>query len=376
MSHGSKTRRILPFSLLAVVLITAIGLSQHDSLLRNDAQAQVAQPTAPAQVGVATGGHLQYESLAEQAAYLDGLKTLGVTWVRFDFTWADIQPRSGAAYEWTRYDSLVKAASQRGLRILGMIAYAPSWARDQSCPSDKMCRPREVAQFAAFSGVLASHYSTRGVHDWEIWNEPNLRIFFHPEPDARYYTQLLLAAHSAIHRADARAYVVSGGVSPAAVEEGDVPPIDFLTSIYAAGGRTGFDALGAHPYCYNGTYDCPRQAASWSAWSQMATTPVSLRSIMTKYGDAGKQVWATEFGAPTNGRGAVTEAHQAVMMEQALTLFRGSSWAGPIFLYSYQDNGTDVTDREDWFGLIRADGTRKPAYSAVAAWISGRSNPS
>jgi len=40
-----------------------------------------------------------------------------------------------------------------------------------------------------------------------------------------------------------------------------------------------------------------------------------------------------------------------------------------MVLYQLRDRGTDTRDRENFFGLQRADGTGKPAYRAVASAI-------
>ena len=45
----------------------------------------------------------------------------------------------------------------------------------------------------------------------------------------------------------------------------------------------------------------------------------------------------TEFGTPTNGPDPnwyVSEAQQAVMVTDAMTLYKTYSWIGPFFLYT------------------------------------------
>ena len=40
-----------------------------------------------------------------------------------------------------------------------------------------------------------------------------------------------------------------------------------------------------------------------------------------------------------------------------------------MYLYTYEDSGGNPGTDEDWFGLLNADGSAKPAWSAVAAAI-------
>ncbi len=97
----------------------------------------------------------------------------------------------------------------------------------------------------------------------------------------------------------------------------------------------------------------------------MAETSPSLRSIMAANGDGDKQIWATEFGAPTGTAGqAVSEAAQAQLVGDAYARLKGWSWAGPAFWYSQRDQSTSLSSVEDNFGLIRFDWGNKPSYAA------------
>jgi hypothetical protein len=79
---------------------------------------------------------------------------------------------------------------------------------------------------------------------------------------------------------------------------------------------------------------------------------------MVNHGDGSKQIWATEEGAPTSDSG-VTDAQQAATITEAYAIFRSEPWAGPLFVYTYRDSGD-----ENRFGLLREDGSRKPAWEA------------
>jgi polysaccharide biosynthesis protein PslG len=316
--------------------------------------------------GIAAGGGIQYMNSAELAAYLDGLKAVHAKWVRFDFAWSNIQSSSPGVSDWAKYDAVVAAANARDIQVLGMIGYTPSWARPAGCTDDK-CRPNDPDQYATFVGQVVSRYKSQGVKHWEIWNEPNINTFWKPAPNAAQYAAILRPAYLAAKAADSTSFILNGGFSPAETNGTNIAPIDFLSGMYAAGAKDHFDALSHHPYCYAGTFDCPSTYAPWSAWSQMEETPTNLRGIMTSNGDAAKKIWITEFGAPTSGSGAVSNAQQGTMLRDAFAIFKTKSWAGPLFWYSYQDTGTDTGDREQWFGMLNFSGVQKPAYAAYLA---------
>src|SRR5258706_5457825 len=205
-------------------------------------------------------------------------------------------------FSWTATDTFVRAARARGLRVLALPDYTPTWAR--SGPTDKY-PPNNPADFAAFVEAAARHYAPMGVHAWEIWNEPNNAMFWAPRADPVAYTALLKLAGPAIKRADASATVVSGGLSPASDNSGNVAPLTFLTSMYAHGARGSFDAVGYHPYSYPYV---PMYPAEWNTFFR---TP-DVHALMARNGDGDKRVWGTEVGFPTGTNSkAVSEAAQA-----------------------------------------------------------------
>jgi polysaccharide biosynthesis protein PslG len=315
--------------------------------------------------GIAAGCCIQWLSPTELAQQLDDYQALGVRWLRFDMAWSGVQAGGPESYNWMPYDGLVRAANSRGIKLLGMIGYTPAWARPADCRSDDKCAPANVNDFAFFAGQAARRYGRLGLHAWEIWNEENSGIFWKPVPNPSLYARMLKASYSAIKQNDPDSWAVTGGMAPATTGGGAYSPVDFLKTIYRNGAKGAFDAVGAHPYCWAGSFDCPSRDATWSAWSQMSSTQESLRSVMMDNGDHGKRIWGTEFGAPTAGsRQAVSEDRQANQVVDSYRLFSSHSWTGPLFWYSYRDACSDAGDTECHFGLIRHDGSRKPAYIA------------
>lgn len=348
----SRTPRRLAALALAAAAVVLSPLAQHSR-----SEAAVSRADA---FGIAPGGALQGEDPATFARDLDSISDLGARWLRVDINWAQIQHSGPSSYHWEGIDRLVRRARARGMNVLGAFMYSPDWARPPGAP---VTWGPDPGQFAAFARRAAAHYSALGVHAFEIWNEPNIRGFWAPAPDVAAYTRLLEAAYPAIKAADPKATVLTGGTAPAGDYGGDYAPITFLEGIYANGGGGSFDAVGHHPYCWPAY---PGDRHDWSAWYQMYGTNPSLRSVMAAHGDSGKEIWATEFGAPTNGpRGShVSEAVQARMISRGYSLWRRYEWAGPMFAFQTRDQGTRTDTRENFFGLLRHDWSPKPAYHA------------
>jgi hypothetical protein len=333
----------------------------------------VPQPTAPAELGFFED--LQYLRGEVLAQRLDQLKATGAKRARFQMIWSNVQSGGRDYYYWRPYDDLVNGLVARGIKPLAVLTTTPAWARAAGCTVE-ICEPADPAVFADFAAKAVTRYRALGLKEWEIWNEPNVEAFYRPRPDAVRYAALLRAVGPAIKAADPEATVITGGLAPA----DDAPdgaggfrriaPVNFIAQVYREGVRSSFDAVGWHPYTFP---RLPGTANAFDAWHQLDAAASNLRSIMVAHGDAGKQVWATEFGAHTNpaGEGYVDEARQAEILDQGISQWRAFAWAGPMFVYRYQDSGTDQSDREQFFGLIRYDGTPKPALAVFERHARG-----
>ncbi len=327
--------------------------------------------------GMSVGETFLSLSSTELNARLSDMASLGITWLRFDISWNSIQSSGASTFHWSVIDSLVAAANTHNIKLLPVLDDTPAWARSVSCSSFLWCPPADDSAFAAFAAAAVQRYAPQGIHNWEIWNEPNSTSFWSSGADSLEYTNLLKAVYPAIKNKDSSAVVISGGMAPSATGGGNIAPVNYLNQMYQNGARPYFDQVGFHPYSYPVK---PSYSASWNAWSQMSLTSMSLRSIMITNGDSAKQIWMTEFGAPTGGPGAlatatnynldaspdhVTEELQSLIIGDAINLVRTYSWAGPIFFYSYKDLGTSSSTNENFFGVLRYDGSQKPAYQTI-----------
>ena len=316
-------------------------------------------------VGFAPGSMILWGSDADLARDLDAMVATGATWLRVDFDWPSIEPNQGQ-FNWSHTDRVVNAAQQRGMRILALPTYTPAWARPAGT-GDKT-PPTDPATFANFVQAAVARYAPRGVKSWEIWNEPNISMFWAPRPDAAAYTRLLIGAAAAVHGTDPTATVLSGGLSPATDSSSgsSIAPTTFISRIYDAGAKGSFDAVAIHPYSYPAL---PTQSGtdSWNTFLRMSL----IHDLMVAKGDGAKLIWSTEVGAPTGtGSGAVSEDQQAAIASDAIRAIAQRPWAGPLFWYAMRDAGTDPADREQNFGLIRNDFTPKKSLATFTATVA------
>lgn len=310
--------------------------------------------------GFATGYSILTMSDADMNAWLDGMAATGAKYIRFDFSWGFVQSGGSASYNWSQTDRVVNAAIAKGFKILPVISHLPGWAGTPATMN--------AANFQNFVYNLGLRYIPKGITEYEMWNEANIQGF----SPANYVNKILIPGATGIRQAatqlGASVTVVSTGLSPAATNGVDWSMLDYVTGIYANGGKNYFDALGVHPYTW------PNDPTVMTNWNWLLKTP-ELYNVMVANGDGGKKLWVTENGFPTSTTNGVTEAQQAQYIESAYSTWRSFSFAGgPYFMYSYKDLGTNAANPEDFFGIVRYNGTLKPAHATVVNLIAN--NPS
>jgi hypothetical protein len=306
-------------------------------------------------------------SRADLARELDAIDATGATYLRIDVYWADIERQPGT-FDWATTDRIVNGARSRGLKVLGILDYSPTWARPRG--TDDHHPPSNPADYADFSRAAVERYAPQGVRDWEIWNEPNLARFWKPRPNPSAYAALLAAAYPAIKSADPGATVVTGGLSPATddTDGSAIAPVTFLEGVYAADGGGKFDAVGHHPSNYPYMPMKPESEYNNNAFG--GVTPV-LHQTMQAHGDGAKRIWGTEMGAPTPYDG-MTVDYLAAYIREAYSAWGRWSFTGPLIWYAFRDAGTNRDDVEDHFGVTYADLRPKaPALSAITSALRG-----
>jgi hypothetical protein len=149
------------------------------------------QNSKPASRKGINAGDLRRLSAGALSAAVDDLAALGVSWVRMDFPWSEIESTRGE-FNMRGSDAAVRALGSRGIGVLGIIDYAPAWANGGN---GQMYPPTSATDFATYAAFLVRHFAPMGVHTWEIWNEPNLKVYWATGADPGRYTQLLKAAY-------------------------------------------------------------------------------------------------------------------------------------------------------------------------------------
>ena len=318
-------------------------------------------PLAPGTPGMNFGNYetnVFDSSCAEQLATFAQVKAAGAQWVRWTVPMADEEPEPGQ-FDWYPAQEL-EAAMANGLKVDALLTSTPAWADTEPDGSPS------PAAFAAFAQAAVEEYAPLGVSTYEIWNEENMAQAWGLAFTPAEYTALLQAAYQAIKSVDPGATVIVGGLASAPDAAGSsYTPVTFLTDMYADGAQGSFDAVADHPYSYP---DLPDQDDSWNPFTYLPT----LHQIMADNGDGTKQIWLTEYGAPTSGvSGSVTLAVQAQSITEAFQWAQQYSWVGPLFAFDWEPS---VYDNYGDFALFNSDGTPTEgglAFEAAASAYAG-----
>jgi hypothetical protein len=340
------------------------------------------ESTAPAQpkgipMGLDYGATLFKASDSAIASGFDDATAVGDSWVRIDLPWDGIQPYdSSTTYDWSRFDKLVAAADERGLKLLVTVVDPPIWARSAACSANEACEPASPQAFADFAAMAAKRYASYGVHDWEIWNEENLGSFNDAQNPEQAYTTLLQDTYIALHRTDPQAVVLLGGLGmiDTVSTRQWIGAYEFLSGVAQHGGLGYADAIGVHPYVW------PYLPPTAPKYAMIDDSARSLESILSRYGKSSLPFWITETGAPTTGAGAaatdaspltagathVSEAWQAQIATTTVVVATSDPHIRALFWYS----DVDLPNSGMYYGLRTTSGADKPAFAALKTAIA------
>ena len=277
-------------------------------MLSLPALASAAKPVPQGFVGVDVDGPLFPFTAdgVDLSGQFDTMVANGVQSIRVVFDWSYAQPYKtfkqvpsdetsdfinigGIPTRFAQLDGIVAVAAEHGLSILPTVMYAPGW--DSTAHSTgTFGTPKRTAPYANFVTALIKRYGPKGtfwasnspkhpIRAWQIWNEPNITVYWPDQPFQPAYAKLLHAAHDAIKRTDPGATVVLAGMPNFSWTQ--------LSRLYKVKnvGRW-FDVVALHPY----TKD-PQG---------VITIIQKVRTVMNANGDKRKPIVADEISWPSS----------------------------------------------------------------------------
>lgn len=290
---------------------------------------------------------------------LDLLAATGAKVVRIDLNWDWIEKTRGL-YDWGTYDAFVEETKARGLRPLFIVNRTnrlwgePFRATVDGRLEEGASPPRRADDVAAYARWAAAAAERFRPHDpiWELWNEPDQAGSWPPAPDPAAYVALARAGCRAIKGRVPEATVVGPAAAQIPTRWHSSKPLfaalmadhDLLDCLDAVSLHT--HRFGQQPETLGRDFAVLR-ANYLAAWP---TTVPRKPVIDTEWGDS---VYASGIGEDQQARWLPRMFLAGLMEQIGLT-----NW------YCLQDVGNDDKEMEHRFGLVRWDGSRRPAYRA------------
>jgi hypothetical protein len=340
----------------AVLLLTALASIPENGR----AQGRLAGPD------IASGLSVQFtDNFLRQEGWqgrLDLVSVLGATVVRIDMNWPWIEAKAGS-YDWSLYDQYAAELSKRRLRPLFILnrpnsPYGKPYDAVVDGKRERGVSPpsatQEIAAFTRFAAMAAERYRHLDPI-WEIWNEPDQDGFWPPTPSPTDYVALARETCLAVKQRVPNAVVVG----PAAAQMPTVwrpkkPLFDALLADTKL--LTCLDAISLHTHRFKQKPETVSRDYAVLRDAYLSRWPDGLPQkpiIDTEWGDS---VYASGLTEEIQARW-VARMYLVNLMEQV----KLTNW------YCLFDVGGDDAEMEHRFGLMRLDGTRRPAYQAYKA---------
>ena len=306
------------------------------------------------------GGQL---SAADSAALAS---RAGVTSSRVTFDWRWAQPDPGT-WRLAPYDAIYAADLAKGIRPVFVLLFAPQWTWASGVTCNQWARDcryppgaDHLDDWGAMVAKLVARYPLLG--GIEVWNEPNLRIFWGSAFDPARYVAMVRATRDAVRRAGSGIPVLAGALSAANDQDQAAHPRTtmsyrtFLRGMYAAGAKGLMDAISLHPY--------PDDLDLWRFYKMLT----EVRDIRDANGDD-TPLFVSELGVTDTGTddGSLDDRHQALTLARMLGALRAMPDVTGTEIHTLVDVARAAqTSSDRGFGMLRLDLSPKPAYCAIA----------
>ncbi len=319
---------------------------------------------------------------ANVARNLDLAKAAGISLVRQQFPWEDIEIHGKGDFEdrrhepyrsaWDKYDRIMDMAAERGIDIIARLDAPPDWARANPAEHELFGPPDDLDDYGDFVAAVVSRYKGR-LKYLQIWNEPNI----YPEwgaqpPDPEAYTRLLEVAYRRAKAIDPDIAIISAPLAPTLDRnERAMRDLDYLQRMLDAGAANSFDILGMIAYGLGSGPDDHRVVWHRTNFAR----PQLLRDLLVRAGHGDKPAWILEMGwsAVPEGMpapfGRVTNEQQARYTVGAYRRIQEEyPWVGAGCLWYLRRPNAEWEQRpEGYFRLVTPDWQPMPAYTALAA---------
>ena len=318
---------------------------------------------------------------SERSKHLSRIAELGIHDIRVGFAWPRIEPLPPAGgrhqYRWDALDGEIRALARHRIRAQANITQTPRWDADTSiigainCNHSSSWAPLDIGPYGPLVKAVAQRFGRDGtfwkanpglpkepITRYEIWNEPNLRGGWCPNPQPERYADMFMIAANAIRSVDPHAEVVTGGVAPPAKENKHYLAIsDFMGRATARQPGLVRKASGAAVHIYPATGGAKQldRLVWFRDQLRQGGIPNQMPMLINEIG------WPTQGGGETISEAKRSKAYRAA----AVNIPRTNCNVMGILPQAWTSAQQDPKDPEDWYGIANPT-TAEPYPSAHA----------
>jgi hypothetical protein len=303
--------------------------------------------------------------IVESCESPDQASRLGVGWTRVPFHWAKVQAGGKDSWEPEISQEQLENEIAAGRMVAGLLIGIPDWAASDDGLPEGLWLPYDDPgnTWAAYVRRAAQTYAGLVDH-WIIWNEPDI-----PENELAHSWNGSVADFAQLQRV---AYLAAKEANPAAVIH--LPAFTYWADYY--GGTEQYlarllDEIMADPQAARHNYYFDVATAHLYFQPGQIYDLLQLFSNVMRERGLGQPIWLVETNAPPrddpawlvpNWTLSVTQVEQAAFMPQALALALAAG-AERVSIYKLKDTETDRAANPEPFGLVRLDGSERPAFA-------------
>lgn len=302
----------------------------------------------------------------------------GADVAREGIIWKLLQPQAPSAGEdpqrawnWGPSDALYRDFQAVGVRPIWTFSNAPCWAADPSvacAPGGAGFSPPSqaaVADYARAAAEIAKRYpNSAGI---EIWQEPNGVKFWGARPDPARFSELVGQSAAAVDATGSGVAVISGGLAPGAASADKLEYGEFTRQAVSQGGILAADSVAFHAVT-----EVPFKPGADPTTGYLGRLRIQIETLTDALGAGGDSpppVVLTQLSYSTVG---YSEDQQAEALASSVEVAARIPGLSLVIVSRLLDEGDG--SKVSGFGVLRPNGSPKPAYCALAATV-GAPNP-
>jgi hypothetical protein len=305
----------------------------------------------------------------------------GVQWERLIFPWSLIQKNGPTTWDSGYFtDQQIRDEVARGIQVVGLAIYTPQWAtstpatpRTTNVPANLYLAFDDPQNYwGQFMFKLAQRYKGQ-IDTWVVWNEPDMyseTIHYTWDGSITDFYQMVKVAYLAVKKANPDAQVALPGMTYWWDKEGG-RPLYLARYLEAAAHDPGAAAHGQY-------FDIVLLHQYSNPLNTFAAVKVMQR-VLTSYG-VDRPIWIGESNvAPNDDPGApITPVLHATLDQQASYMIQGfalarAAGAERMSVYKMVDERPEGPG--EMYGLVRNDGSLRPAFTAFQTAVRYMSAP-